>query len=380
MPHIRVLAGLLGSVHSGSSGYHYNLVRELLKRGHQVSVVCFGGTLEGLDEGDIYILPECNVQNAAVLWRCDSIFRYWHYSKQLRLLNLVEPDFVIAGEHLTLKAHHSLFPTVPWFYIPHSYTVKHEIRSYQMDFFRTQLTCWLYSRLQKLAINNATATIRFTNAAGNILKREYGLKDANIIINPSGVFSPQDYEKTVKSETLRFVFVGRLVDSKNVSQLLECLRQFVQFDWNMNVIGDGPQLKELQDIAGSYGLSERVFFRGYQDDVAYWLRRADLFVSMSKVENFPLTDMESMSYGVPTLSMHHDGVTFFNTTHEFIESGVTGYLATDVGDFCQCLKYILKDKAILIELSKRCREIISKYYTWDLHIDRLENNMKNYIK
>jgi glycosyltransferase involved in cell wall biosynthesis len=84
--------------------------------------------------------------------------------------------------------------------------------------------------------------------------------------------------------------------------------------------GDGPTRKEAENAARSLQLAERVRFAGNRDDVPQLLADADIFVLATKWEGLPLSILEAMRAGLPTIATGVGGV------EEMVTDGVNGYL------------------------------------------------------
>ena len=99
------------------------------------------------------------------------------------------------------------------------------------------------------------------------------------------------------------IYVGRLTPGKNVEQLLASLRELPsRRQWHAVFCGTGPQRATLDRLVQEYGLAGRVSFLGYVSTVWQWLRRADLFVSLSKYEGHPNSVIEAMACGCPIVA------------------------------------------------------------------------------
>ena len=64
-----------------------------------------------------------------------------------------------------------------------------------------------------------------------------------------------------------FVFVGRLVSDKGADQAIHALHSLVQTsggqeDYNLTIVGDGPEREVLETLTASLGLQKNVSFRG----------------------------------------------------------------------------------------------------------------------
>lgn len=65
------------------------------------------------------------------------------------------------------------------------------------------------------------------------------------------------------SITPKIVFLGRLVSTKGVHVLLKAAQLLDDLDFRLDIIGDGPERKRLEDEVRLRSLKGRVIFRGY---------------------------------------------------------------------------------------------------------------------
>ena len=124
-------------------------------------------------------------------------------------------------------------------------------------------------------------------------------------------------------DTLRLLFVGRLVEKKGVSVLLQALRSLEDVNWELTVIGDGPLRESLEASA-----SEGVTFLGTQGREA--LREAyansdlALFPSVPTVngdqDGLPVALLEAMGSGCAIVASDLPGIS------EAVVEGETGLL------------------------------------------------------
>jgi glycosyltransferase involved in cell wall biosynthesis len=99
------------------------------------------------------------------------------------------------------------------------------------------------------------------------------------------------------------------------------------FDVSYQLLGRGPLLQSLRDLARNLDLEERVLFPGYfcPAMVAWYLRGADVYVSASKSDGASSSLFEAMACGAFPVVSDIPG------NRDWIESGVNGYLVP-VGD------------------------------------------------
>ena len=96
------------------------------------------------------------------------------------------------------------------------------------------------------------------------------------------------------------LFAGRMDDAKNAGAVVEALgRLAASADFVALLCGDGPRRADLEARATRLGLADRVRFPGCVTDLAPLMRRADVVVSLSRVEGCPNVVLEAMACGRP---------------------------------------------------------------------------------
>lgn len=100
--------------------------------------------------------------------------------------------------------------------------------------------------------------------------------------------------------------VGRLVDQKNYRNLIRSFPSVLQEIPNAHLvlIGDGEKREQLENMAASLSVIDRVTFAGElsRDDVYAALHHLDLFVMTSLSEGFCNAIVEAMVAGVPIIN------------------------------------------------------------------------------
>ncbi len=138
--------------------------------------------------------------------------------------------------------------------------------------------------------------------------------------------------------------VARLCDVKGQRELIQALAQLEQRDAVLLLAGEdleagGAFRRGLEQEAASLGMSNRVRFLGYRDDVPALLEAADVFVLPSWVEGLPLGVLDAMARGKPVVASAVGG------TPELVADGKTGLLVPprDVAALARALDELLRD-------------------------------------
>ena len=109
-------------------------------------------------------------------------------------------------------------------------------------------------------------------------------------------------------EAARLLVLGRLSPEKGVDVLIQALARRAAGAARLTVVGDGPERRRLEQLTADLGLSARVEFVGYRDDVGPFLRAADALVMPSHREGLPLTLVEALAAGLPVVASDVGGV------------------------------------------------------------------------
>ncbi|MCK5318798.1 MAG: glycosyltransferase [Anaerolineales bacterium] len=106
--------------------------------------------------------------------------------------------------------------------------------------------------------------------------------------------------EAVPEGALVFLGLGRFVDWKAFEVLIEaCSRLRSRDDWQLWLVGDGPEREALVRRVQETNLGARTRFFGFAKDVRPFLWAADLFVQPSKEpEGFSLALLEAMAAGL----------------------------------------------------------------------------------
>jgi glycosyltransferase involved in cell wall biosynthesis len=136
--------------------------------------------------------------------------------------------------------------------------------------------------------------------------------------------------------------VGRLKYPKDGAALLRAAALLGERAFELELVGDGPDLAELQALHGELGLDGRVRFAGGRDDVPDLLARSAVFVLSSRSEGLPISVLEAMAAGLPVVASDVGGL------REQVVDGETGYLvpAGDPQALADALARLLDDPGL----------------------------------
>ena len=143
----------------------------------------------------------------------------------------------------------------------------------------------------------------------------YGIRN-NFHIIPNVVntelFCPSSLERRGDRKK-RLLLVAIFSQRKGIPYLLEALNlvRRERDDFVLDIVGDGPQRSEYEQMAAELGLQENVVFHGRQPEVYSFMKNCDFFVMPSLYENFGVVYIEAMACGKPVIASDIPGPSEF---------------------------------------------------------------------
>jgi len=114
-----------------------------------------------------------------------------------------------------------------------------------------------------------------------------------------------------KNQSKTLLLVAGLTPVKGVPYLLDALSRIRQArkDFSLDIVGDGPNRQEYEELARKLGLNGIVNFHGLKlkEEVAEFMRKCDFFVQPSLQETFGVVYIEAMACGKPVIATSAGG-------------------------------------------------------------------------
>ena len=159
-----------------------------------------------------------------------------------------------------------------------------------------------------------STTICVSDTLRDSLLKDFGFSAKKVKVIRNGVsiseFAPSaDHRSEVRAklgfspDEFILVCVARLSEQKRIDILLEALARVARegVACKCIILGDGPLKDQLIAQAESIGLSGRVFFEGFHEDVRPYLQAGSAFILTSDTEGLPLSILEAIACGLPSI-------------------------------------------------------------------------------
>lgn len=199
---------------------------------------------------------------------------------------------------------------------------------------------------------------------------EIGLPAEKLHVKPNFLPDPLNNEPIPPlPEIPTFVFIGRLSPEKGIRQLLLAWAALRQPDWQLWIVGDGPQRPDLEQFCQEKAL-QNVTFWGYRpaDQMLNLLQKATLLVLPSRwYETFGRVVVEAFACGRAAI------VSDLGAIAELVTEGTTGFSVApnDPSGWVERLRWCGENPIQLGHMSKQARQEYLNKYTPGINYDQL---------
>lgn len=177
------------------------------------------------------------------------------------------------------------------------------------DFVNNHWTHYLYKSGDELRAYQQMHEIVFVSKDAQLQFNQlfYGLKIKQCVIyNLIDVQRIRDEAEKYIPHKRKFtiVAVGRMVEAKRFDRLINVCAMLKQDNYDVDtwIIGEGLLRTDLEQQLQQLQLQDSVFLLGFKDPPYSYMKQADLFVSTSDVEGYPLVVCEAMVLGLPIVA------------------------------------------------------------------------------
>lgn len=156
-------------------------------------------------------------------------------------------------------------------------------------------------------------------------------------------------------------YVGQLIPRKGIGDLIQAFNTVFEKYPNaqLQLVGDGEQRAELEQLASRLPCAENVQFLGFRDDRLDLVQKFDIFCMTSELEGIPRCLMESLSLNTPAVAYDIPGV------DQLIKHEVNGLLAPhgDVSMLTTQILRMIEDSPLRLELTIKGKQIVEERFS-----------------
>ncbi len=202
------------------------------------------------------------------------------------------------------------------------------------------------------------------------LVRSYGYQGSLKIV-PNGISSHWHQTEQLVNTPLANVIptdskvilsVSRLVKKNGLKDLIRALL-FLPTEYQLVVIGEGPERRKLERLSRKLGVNQRVHLLGkipYARLSQYYLA-ADVFCRPSLSEGLGNVFLEAMAMGLPVVATPVGGIV------DIVKDKKTGLLAKvgDAHDIADKIKMAVASDDLRKKIIAQSKEMVNNGYTWE---------------
>lgn len=265
---------------------------------------------------------------------------------------------------------------IPWIHIEHG-----------SDFakfngtVKTLLGKWYDQTIGAFVLRQADYVIANSRASVAFVK-SLSKKDASLIYRGYEMehsFPQNEIPKQEKiKDTIRILFVGRLIDGKGVADLIGALGKIPFQNFTCLIVGDGPKRKKLERLSKKLVLESRVSFLGHlpHQKVLSLLRTAHIFVNPSYTEGLPTSVVEAALARLAIVATNVGG------TPEVITGKNDGFLipAGNIDMLQEKIQFFLEHPEIREQFGQNAYTEVHQKFNWHSSIQKYLDVFQALIK
>lgn len=209
----------------------------------------------------------------------------------------------------------------------------------------------IYLKIEKLMLKYCDECITVSENLKNKIIKRYGKEEDKFKLIYNGIEINNLADINCNSNTaFTFLFVGRLVEIKNIPLLLEGLKFLKdnKRDFYCNIIGEGEERDNLEKLSVDFGINDNVNFLGFKSNIQEYMINSNALILTSKMEGIPITIIEAFANKLPVIASAVGGIT------EMIVDGENGVLydIQEKEKFFKILLDIIDNKINLCEIKE----------------------------
>jgi len=337
---------LISSLNYGGAEKQAVLDANMLSKEHNVFLGCFkSGPLEDLLDKKIKLISVKKNNYLTAVLRLIKVIRANH-------IKVIHSSLFAS---MIISALSSIITKVNVFWHFHS----HE---YDLPFWNGQL----YKLLGKL---NGVKKILFVNSELKAYLNsqfKFPVWKTGVLYNTASV----KHSSKIKTSCNECIigYIGRLVELKRVD-LLVGLAEFLilkgYIGFKVNIIGDGAERQNLENIAAKKNLNGYIKFEGFRTDTEEYYNKMDIFVLPSQEECLSMSAIDAGAKGIPIVAFNIGG------NSEIINPGKTGFVVNTKEEFFEKIYYLVTNKNIREQMGKEASVYCSDKFGEENHLAKL---------
>lgn len=182
---------------------------------------------------------------------------------------------------------------------------------------------------------------------------DYGIKNSTYIYNPVR-FSCSKRNNVIDNK--KIIVISRISSDKRIDLMINTMNSLFEdnkyVNWSFEIYGVGNLSDEMKKLIKS----KQIKIMGKTDLVKETYQTASISLNTSPYEGFSLSILEANACGVPVVSLN-----FGESVYEEIIDNKTGFIADNLLDFKNKVKYLMDNPLKLDDMSKECFKFSKRF-------------------
>lgn len=178
--------------------------------------------------------------------------------------------------------------------------------------------------------------------------------------------------KARKSGPLKIIWSGIHEPRKNLILLLKSLKK-VNIEWELHILGVGPETKKWQNASVNLEISEKCIWYGWvpRETVFDILRKGHIFCLTSIHDLTSTVLLEALSFGLPVICLDHCGFSDVVDDSCGIKIPILNPKEA-ISGFVEAIEKMSREEGFRLELAHGAIKR-AKYFSWSGKIDKLND-------
>ena len=215
------------------------------------------------------------------------------------------------------------------------------------------------------SLAKASAILVSNEPTKEIMKSYYNVDEKKISIVPNGV--DLSFFRPTNKDPKKLVFSGVMYHHRGLDLLLDSAPAVIKevTDVKFVLLGEGPEMKNLQDLVRKNNLESNIEFKGWvtRQSIPVHLSNASIGIGPLKrtkvTENaLPIKVLEYMASGLPIIAKTG------TLPNDVLKNNENGYFIDNSSDLSEKIVLLLKNSDIVEKMGKKSLEMVKKF-SWD---------------
>lgn len=208
-------------------------------------------------------------------------------------------------------------------------------------------------------------------------KKWYLKANPTVIPNGTNLQGFEIKERSLPTDKIKFLFIGRISHEKNPFRLIQAAKQLINeniTNFEINFVGNGILIDELSILIKKNHLERFIIIHGFQNDIKSFLLNNHCLVLPSIREGLPIVIIEAAASKVPIISTPVGSIPdFLNNSNAYLRNNESFHLGMK--------SVILNYNEAIIKSEKLFNEIKFKFdikTVFDKHLKLYKVCLKNH--